>query len=138
MPPGTGACDLRSTDQGGRDERSIVRVADACRGGGGGTDARLAGGEYEDGEPLWNVRLMLSVALKATGLLKINHDVVVPRGPRAEFSRVAGAAHAQLRIANSVSRDREHPRHLEVDRRDTEQRPRRMARRALFACRRLE
>jgi glycolate oxidase len=31
-------------------------------------------------EQLWAVRRQLSLALKATGLLKINHDVVVPRG----------------------------------------------------------
>ena len=34
----------------------------------------------EDRDRLWNVRRLLSGALKATGLLKINHDVVVPRG----------------------------------------------------------
>ena len=31
-------------------------------------------------DDVWNVRRQLSLALRATGLLKINHDVVVPRG----------------------------------------------------------
>jgi glycolate dehydrogenase FAD-linked subunit len=31
-------------------------------------------------EELWTVRRQVSLALRATGLLKINHDVVVPRG----------------------------------------------------------
>jgi glycolate oxidase len=31
-------------------------------------------------DALWQVRRQLSLALRATGLLKINHDVVVPRG----------------------------------------------------------
>jgi glycolate oxidase len=36
----------------------------------------------DDGEreALWAVRRQLSLALRATGLIKINHDVVVPRG----------------------------------------------------------
>jgi len=33
-----------------------------------------------DRDALWHVRRQLSLALRATGLLKINHDVVVPRG----------------------------------------------------------
>lgn len=31
-------------------------------------------------EQIWSLRRQLSLALRATGLLKINHDVVVPRG----------------------------------------------------------
>jgi glycolate oxidase len=34
----------------------------------------------EERAALWDVRRQLSLALRATGLLKINHDVVVPRG----------------------------------------------------------
>jgi len=34
----------------------------------------------EEREALWTVRRQLSLALRATGLVKINHDVVVPRG----------------------------------------------------------
>ena len=34
----------------------------------------------EEREELWTIRRQVSLALRATGLLKINHDVVVPRG----------------------------------------------------------
>jgi FAD/FMN-containing dehydrogenase len=56
----------------------IGRVEDACRDAGAllvtraSTDAERAG--------IWSVRRQGSLALRATGLLKINHDVVVPRG----------------------------------------------------------
>ena len=52
-------------------------------------------------EALWGVRRQLSFALRATGLVKINHDVVVPRGRVPElFEEVERlkAAHG-LRIA---------------------------------------
>jgi glycolate oxidase len=59
-------------------EEEIARVAAAC------ADARAlevsrATTEAERDE-LWYVRRQVSLALRATGLLKINHDVVVPRG----------------------------------------------------------
>jgi glycolate oxidase len=53
-------------------------VADACRGI-GATCVSVATDDDER-ERLWHVRRMLSPALKATGLVKVNHDVVVPRG----------------------------------------------------------
>jgi FAD/FMN-containing dehydrogenase len=34
----------------------------------------------EERDRLWAARRLISMALRATGLLKINHDVVVPRG----------------------------------------------------------
>jgi len=40
---------------------------------------RRANSEADRAE-LWSVRRQISLALRATGLLKINHDVVVPRG----------------------------------------------------------
>jgi glycolate oxidase len=41
-------------------------------------------------EQIWSLRRQLSLALRATGLLKINHDVVVPRGRVPElFAAVA-------------------------------------------------
>ena len=52
-------------------------------------------------EQIWSLRRQLSLALRATGLLKINHDVVVPRGRVPElFGAVADLKreHA-LRIA---------------------------------------
>jgi len=53
-------------------------------------------------EALWTVRRQVSLALRATGLLKINHDVVVPRGRVPElFDVVAGLrSRYKLRIAS--------------------------------------
>jgi len=56
----------------------IECVASACRDS-GAVEVRRAQSETER-EELWNVRRQVSLALKDTGLLKINHDVVVPRG----------------------------------------------------------
>ena len=56
----------------------IASVADACRDV-GATRVSVAASEDER-DRLWHVRRELSPALKATGRLKINHDVVVPRG----------------------------------------------------------
>jgi glycolate oxidase len=56
----------------------IARVEDACRLAGATQITRAA----NDGEraQIWALRRQGSMALRATGLLKINHDVVVPRG----------------------------------------------------------
>ena len=45
----------------------------------GAKDITRAKSEAER-DTIWSVRRQTSVALKATGLVKINHDVVVPRG----------------------------------------------------------
>lgn len=59
-------------------DAEIDAVADACRHV-GASRVSVAATE-EQRERLWHVRRMLSPALKATGLTKVNHDVVVPRG----------------------------------------------------------
>jgi FAD/FMN-containing dehydrogenase len=53
-------------------------------------------------DALWHVRRQLSLALRATGLLKINHDVVVPRGRVPQlFDVIAGLRQRHgLRIAS--------------------------------------
>jgi glycolate oxidase len=56
----------------------IARVAEACESV-GATEVRRAGSEDER-QRIWAVRRAVSLALKATGLMKVNHDVVVPRG----------------------------------------------------------
>src|SRR5215510_6568509 len=59
-------------------EEEIDRVVSACRDVGSLQFTRAAtDAERED---VWSVRRQLSFALRATGLLKINHDIVVPRG----------------------------------------------------------
>ena len=79
VPSGTGAVLIVEADgmQAAVDEE-IDRVADACREV-GAMRVSLAANE-DDRDRLWNVRRLLSASLMATGLLKINHDVVVPRG----------------------------------------------------------
>jgi glycolate dehydrogenase FAD-linked subunit len=59
-----------------REESGLVEAA--CRDS-GAIEIRRAESEAER-EDVWSVRRQLSLALRATGLLKINHDVVVPRG----------------------------------------------------------
>ncbi|MGH9237013.1 MAG: FAD-binding oxidoreductase [Vicinamibacterales bacterium] len=56
----------------------IERVARACAAA-GAVDVKHSASEWER-EELWTIRRQVSLALRATGLLKINHDVVVPRG----------------------------------------------------------
>ena len=79
VPSGTGAVLIVEADgmQAAVDDE-IDMVADACREV-GAMHVSLAASE-DDRDRLWNVRRLLSASLKATGLLKINHDVVVPRG----------------------------------------------------------
>jgi glycolate oxidase len=135
VPPGTGAVLIVESDgmQAAVDEE-IDRVADACREA-GAMRVSLAAND-EDRDRLWNVRRLLSGALKATGLLKINHDVVVPRGRVPElFAAIASLRQAhQLRIAAfGHAGDGNIHVNLMVDRRDTQQRARaREAERALF------
>ena len=56
----------------------IERVRRACSAV-GAVEVKQSASD-EDREELWTVRREVSLALRATGLLKINHDVVVPRG----------------------------------------------------------
>ena len=77
----------------------ISRVAGACRQAGARAIIRAA--DESQREQLWSVRRQLSYALRATGLLKINHDVAVPRGRVPElFQLVDRLKHDyRLRIA---------------------------------------
>jgi len=59
-------------------EEEIGRVRRACSAV-GATHVRRAATDA-DRDELWTARREVSLALRATGLLKINHDVVVPRG----------------------------------------------------------
>jgi len=78
-PPGTGAAVIVEVD--GSEaavNEDIDHVAKACRDV-GAIRVTLASSS-EEREQLWNLRREMSLALRGTGLLKINHDVVVPRG----------------------------------------------------------
>ena len=96
-PAGTGAVVIIEADgtQAAVDE-DIDRVAHACRDV-GAIRVTLAAGE-EERDQLWSLRRMLSPALRATGLLKINHDVVVPRGRIPELFAVVQELKEDFRL----------------------------------------
>ncbi len=78
-PTGAGAMLIVECDGlAGAAAEELARVREACEQAGAiGLAEAVA---PEDRERLWHVRRELSPALRATGLHKINHDVVVPRG----------------------------------------------------------
>ena len=135
VPAGTGAVLIVESDgmQAAVDEE-VDRVAEACRDA-GAMRVSLAAND-EDRDRLWNVRRLLSGALKATGLLKINHDVVVPRGRVPElFAAIEELREAhELRIAAfGHAGDGNIHVNLMVDRHDAGQRARaKEAERKLF------
>jgi glycolate oxidase len=64
------------TADGAREE--MTRAAAACREAGAiSVDTAASSAERDR---IWNVRRAVSLALKARGLARVNHDVVVPRG----------------------------------------------------------
>jgi glycolate oxidase len=67
-------------------EAEITSVAEACRDTAALGVTRAATEAERDA--VWHARRQLSLALRATGLLKINHDVVVPRGRVPELYEV--------------------------------------------------
>jgi len=69
-------------------EEDLDRVVEACRAT-GANDISRARSEAER-DTIWSLRRQTSVALKKTGLTKINHDVVVPRGRVPELFDVIG------------------------------------------------
>jgi len=79
VPPGTVAALIVEVDGTARGvEEDLDAVVEACRSV-GAKDISRARNEAER-DTIWSLRRQTSVALKATGLVKINHDVVVPRG----------------------------------------------------------
>jgi glycolate oxidase len=78
----------------------IARVTRACSAV-GAIEVKQSASEAER-EELWTIRRQVSLALRATGLLKINHDVVVPRGRIPELFEMVERLRRQfeLRIAS--------------------------------------
>ena len=101
VPEGTVAALIVEADGTSRGvEEDLDQVVEACRSV--GAESMWRASSAEERERIWNVRRQTSTALKATGLVKINHDVVVPKGrvPQlfdviAEMKRTYG-----LRIAS--------------------------------------
>jgi glycolate oxidase len=78
----------------------IDRVEAACRDAGALRSERASTGTER--AAIWAVRRQVSLALRATGLLKINHDVVVPRGRVPELFAVVADVKRRfdLRVAS--------------------------------------
>jgi glycolate oxidase len=79
VPRGTSAALIVEVDGTARGvQEDLDRVVEACRSAGAGEISRA--GDEAQRETIWSLRRQTSAALKATGLIKINHDVVVPKG----------------------------------------------------------
>jgi glycolate oxidase len=115
-------------------EEEITRVEEACVAAAALLVSR--GSSEEEREALWAARRALSLALRATGLLKINHDIVVPRGRIPElFDVIAELKQAyRLQIASfGHAGDGNIHVNLMVDRTDQDERARaKRAERVLF------
>jgi glycolate oxidase len=79
VAPGTMAALIVEVDGTTRGvEEDLDRVVEACRSVGATNITRAKNDAERD--TIWSLRRQTSAALKAMGLVKINHDVVVPRG----------------------------------------------------------
>lgn len=77
-------------------DEEIGQVAAACRETGAIRSTVAA--DDDERARLWSARRLLSLALRATGLLKINHDVVVPRGRIPELFDVVRHIRDEYRL----------------------------------------
>ena len=101
VPPGTEAALIVEVDGTlAGVEEDLDRAIDACRTVGAKTISRATGEAERDA--IWSVRREMSLALRATGLVKVNHDVVVPRGRVPELFDVIAEMKRiyRLRIAS--------------------------------------
>lgn len=101
VAPGTGAALIVEVDGTERGvEEDLDRVMEACRSTGARGISRAKNEAERD--TIWSLRRQTSVALKATGLVKINHDVVVPRGRVPELFDVIAEVKRRynLRVAS--------------------------------------
>jgi glycolate oxidase len=115
-------------------EEEIGRVADACTAA--GAVAVVHARSDAERDELWNARRDLSLALRASGLLKINHDVVVPRGRIPQLFEAIAAIKREYRLqvaAFGHAGDGNIHVNLMIDPDDADQRARaKAAERALF------
>jgi len=97
VPPGTAAAlivEVDGTPNGVEEDLDLA--IDACRSAGAKEITRAATDAERD--TIWSVRRQVSIALKATGLVKINHDVVVPRGRVPELFDIVGEMKRTYRL----------------------------------------
>jgi glycolate oxidase len=100
-PPGTGALLIVETDgTPASAAEELTAVEAACRDR--GATGIIRASTDREREDIWAVRREGSLALRATGLLKINHDVVVPRGRVPELFGIVERLKRdyQIRIAS--------------------------------------
>lgn len=96
-PPGTAALLLMEVDGGpAAVEEEASRVRAACLRA-GATDVHHAQGK-EEREELWRVRRELSMSLRTVAALKLNHDVVVPKGRIPELFELVGRIREEFRL----------------------------------------
>ena len=134
-PAGTGAALIVEVDgmRAAVEEEATIVMA-TCRGAGATSVSRAS--DESDRERLWQSRRLLSESLRATGLLKINHDVVVPRGRVPQLFDVIQELKERYRLriaAFGHAGDGNIHVNLMVDRTDRSERERaRQAERVLF------
>jgi glycolate oxidase len=97
VPPDTGAALIVEVDGTNRGvQEDLDRVIEACRNV-GAKEVTRASDEAERNK-IWSLRRQTSAALKATGLIKINHDVVVPKGRVPELFDVIAEIKQRFRL----------------------------------------
>ena len=112
----------------------IDEAARACRQA--GATGVMPATDDDERDRLWSARRLISIALRSTGLLKINHDVVVPRGRVPELFKAIDNLRETYRlqiVAFGHAGDGNIHVNLMIDRNDPQQRVRaKDAERALF------
>ena len=101
VPAGTGAALIVEVDGTSRGvQEDLDRVVEAC--GSVGAKEIIRARDEAERDRIWSLRRQTSAALKATGLIKINHDVVVPKGRVPELFGVIGEIKEmfKLRVAS--------------------------------------
>jgi glycolate oxidase len=97
VPPATGAAlivEVDGTDRGVQDD--LDRVVEACLAA--DTKEITRARDEAERDRVWSLRRQTSAALKATGLIKINHDVVVPRGRVPQLFDVIAEIKEQFKV----------------------------------------
>jgi glycolate oxidase len=87
IPKGEGHVLLDLDGQPASVRSEATALARLLRASGAGTVRKALG--HEACEELWNLRRKFSESLKATGLTKLNEDIVVPRGRVTDLARFA-------------------------------------------------
>ncbi len=95
LPPQRGAHVLVEVDGQIASARAEIAENEAVLRGAGAREIEVADSEIEV-EALWETRRQFSAALSASGKIKLNEDIVVPRGKLVElveFARILGEKH---------------------------------------------